>query len=124
MIVHDKNGKLPPSNPVRLFFPLYIGDYLADTMDLDLAEHGAYLLCLMSYWRKKGPLTPEEIRSIAKTEFQRISRFFILQDSMWHHKRVDFELAKAIRNHELSVQKAMKGVQARRRLGQLPTTPS
>lgn len=87
--------------------PLYVGDYLADTMHLTRDEHGAYLLLLMAYWRRGGPL-PDEAASLAAiahasieewmhTLCTRIKPFFHVVEGLWHHKRVDSELAKANR---------------------------
>ena len=78
-----------------IWMPLYIGDYAADTLSLSLAEHGAYLLALMAYWRKRGPLTQCEAESIMREHCPSIARFFQVQDGIWRHKRVEAELAIA-----------------------------
>lgn len=86
------------------WMPLYIGDYLADTMHLDGAAHGAYLLLLMHYWRN-GPLADDDrvLAGIARTDRKAWSRdvgpavrpFFTAQDGRLHQKRMDAERAKA-----------------------------
>lgn len=85
----------------RAWMPLFIGDYLRDTMDLSTLEHGAYLLLIMHYWQN-GSL-PETTAGLAKisrlpwSTFRdhesRLARFF--EQPGWRHKRIDAELAKA-----------------------------
>ena len=87
------------------WFPLYIADYLADTMVLTTIEHGAYLLLLMQYWRK-GPLPNDDKELAAITKVDRalwesevgpaVRKFFTLEcDGLLHQKRVDAEKKKA-----------------------------
>lgn len=85
------------------WMPLYLGDYLADTMHLNGAQHGAYLLLLMHYWRN-GPLPTDDaqLAMIAKTETKAwrgvgpvVRSFFTVNgDGKMHQKRMDQELSK------------------------------
>lgn len=86
-----------------MWMPLYIADYLADTMRLTTEQHGAYLLLLMDYWRS-GPLPDNDqvLASIARLPIDRwmetrglLLGFFSVSDGFWNHKRADAEMAKA-----------------------------
>jgi uncharacterized protein YdaU (DUF1376 family) len=88
------------------WMPLYVGDYLADTMHLNAVQHGAYLLLIMHYWRT-GPLPDNDgdLAAIARTERKVwreiapvIRRFFQVDGGYMHHKRIDQEREKAAIN--------------------------
>lgn len=96
-----------------IWMPLYIGDYIADTIDLSNSEHGAYLLAMMCYWRKSGPLEEYELESICKDDFERVSKFFQHKDGKWHHKRIDFELFESTRRSDAAKNRAEKASKAR-----------
>lgn len=87
------------------WIPFYFGDYLADTSDLSLAEHGAYLLLMAHYYSTGKPLDAHasvlhrvcrctddaERAAVARV----IERFFVMQIDAYHHKRIDEELGKS-----------------------------
>lgn len=84
--------------------PLYVGDYLSDTMHLDGAQHGAYLLLLMHYWRgSEIPNEEKKLASIARTSMKAwnthvgpaVMPFFTIEGGMLRQKRMDLELLKA-----------------------------
>lgn len=86
------------------WMPLYIGDYLADTMHLTREQHGGYLLLIMAYWRTGAPLRDDDgfLASIVKAtpaEWRKLrpalSEFFEVGDGLWRHKRIDKELSDA-----------------------------
>jgi len=87
------------------WMPLHIGEYQADTAHLTRDQHGAYLLLLMAYWRRGGPLPAHDGRlaAIAKAtapEWRKLrpilAEFFVERDGHWHQKRADAELQKAV----------------------------
>jgi uncharacterized protein YdaU (DUF1376 family) len=90
----------------KIWMPLYVADYLADTTRLSTEQHGAYLLLIMDYWRN-GPL-PDDDKTLAKiTKLSlrswRLNRTFIaplfsIGGGVWRHKRIDQELAEAAQN--------------------------
>ncbi len=91
--------------------PLYIGDYLADTGHLTTTQHGAYLLLLMHYWRKRElPTDDKQLAAIAKLPLriwldtkETLQAFFY---DGWKHKKVEAEL---FRRMEVSEKRAAAG---------------
>jgi len=86
----------------RAWMPLYIGDYLADTMHLNTLQHGIYLRLIMHYWEHGGlPTKQKELAAICDMDprgFRHharvVLRFF---SSDMKHKRIEAELARANR---------------------------
>jgi len=94
-----------------LWMPLNVGDYLADTGHLSTTQHGAYMLLIMHYWRKRGlPSSDRELAAIAKLTLRNwlnmretIQAFFF---DGWRHKRIEIELKKRM---EVSEKRAAAG---------------
>lgn len=93
---------------VTAWMPLWIGDYLADTMHLTAAQHGAYLLLLMAHWRRPEglPNDSEFLRQTAKmsreewsSEAKACLAFFTEKDGVLTHKRLVEEHSKAAAKH-------------------------
>jgi uncharacterized protein YdaU (DUF1376 family) len=95
----------------RPWMPLYVGDYLGDTGHLTTAQHGAYLLLMMHYWRK-GEL-PDDDRQLSQITKLPVNTWCeyrtTLQDFFyegWKHKRIDAELERMMR---VSAKRAIAG---------------
>jgi uncharacterized protein YdaU (DUF1376 family) len=110
------------ANSAKVWMPLYVGDYLADTGRLTTEQHGAYLLLILDY-RRNGAL-PDDDSILATTcrlsanawsmHSPVLRRFFTkAEDGLLHHKRIDAEIAKAQINLDVSVTRARKGAEAR-----------
>lgn len=104
------------------FMPLYVSDYLADTMHLSTAEHGAYLLLIMHYWRTGDGLTVDDaqlarISRCTSKNWQKmkpaILSFFVLIDGKYRHKRIDRQLSIAIERYQLQIDRGKSGAAKR-----------
>lgn len=108
------------SGPV--WMPFYVGDYVGDTLHLTRDQHGAYLLLILAYWQKGGPLQDddEQLAAIAKASLSQwqtlrkvMAKFFQIRRGFWHHKRIEAELA-AVQNTKIARQAAgLKGAEKR-----------
>jgi uncharacterized protein YdaU (DUF1376 family) len=83
------------------YMRLYPADYLADTAHLTAMQHGIYLLLIMNYWQRGGPLPNDDIRlariaRVSMRDWKRnrpeLEQFFTVEESHWRHLRVDTEL--------------------------------
>ena len=104
------------------WMPLYVADYLADTVALSCEEHGAYLLLIMDYWRRQGPL-PDDDAKLAKivrlparrwaVVRETVAEYFQVADGWWHHKRIEGELSKTARQYQRRVDQTKAATEAR-----------
>lgn len=97
------------------WMPLYIGDYLADTMHLTAEQHGAYLLLLMHQWRIGTlPNDDAQLAAIARvdpTAWKKrvgpvVRRFFEVTDAGLSQKRLAKERADAT---DITIKRAEAG---------------
>lgn len=110
------------SNRPDSFMPLWIGDYLADTMRLTRDQHGGYLLLIMDYWRQGEPLPDDDdaLAAITKSspaEWKKLrpvlAKFFEVADGKWTHGRIEHELSEAKEHYEAKIERAKKGASKR-----------
>lgn len=110
------------------WMPLYINDYLRDTRDLTIEQHGIYIKLLCLAWERGGGL-PHDNGFINRCVFNMhgnsfrtkvipiLERFFHLSDDgAWHQKRLDAELeiaAKISRKSKENAEKRWRNVRER-----------
>jgi uncharacterized protein YdaU (DUF1376 family) len=95
----------------RPWLPLYPADYLADTRDLDVAEHGAYVLLLMESW-ERGPL-PDDLNRLcrlaagARPETVRLvlERYWTRTDAGWTNARLERERVDGEARYQAKVER-------------------
>jgi uncharacterized protein YdaU (DUF1376 family) len=99
------------------WMPLYVGEYLADTTNLNTEQHGAYCLMLMAAWKRGGALPNDDsqLSAICKLSPARwrahrpvLTAFFRIEDDTLIHKRVTSERQKA---QAISEKKAEAGAE-------------
>jgi len=99
------------------FYKRYPGDYMRDTADLTLAQHGAYTLMLDHYYSTGEPLPKEGLYRICRAfeEDERkavdfiLSKFFTLTSSGYVSKRAEKELKSAADRAAIARENGKKG---------------
>jgi uncharacterized protein YdaU (DUF1376 family) len=104
-----------------IWMPVFIGDYLADTMHLSTEQHGAYLLLLFHLWRR-GSLRDEDavlakISGLGESAWSQhrpvLAEFFKIHDGLWQHGRVEKEKARVAATKQSKVKKAKLAASSR-----------
>lgn len=103
------------------YFEFYAGDYQRDTADLSLAEHGAFLMLLSTYYSTERPIPADNptlfrlVRAMDENEKASVisvaDRFFPVDpvDGMRHNARADREIAKARARIDLARENGKRG---------------
>jgi uncharacterized protein YdaU (DUF1376 family) len=104
-----------------IWMPVFIGDYLADTMHLSTEQHGAYLLLLFHLWRK-GSLRDDdaELAKISGLSTKAwsahrdvLAEFFKVGNGLWQHGRVEKERTRVAARQQAKASKAKLAASAR-----------
>ena len=110
------------NNKTDIWMPIFVGDYLSDTMHLTTEQHGIYFLLLLAYWKNRGPLSENRIKSISKTNSDSwtinkgiVEEFFDTNSipGKWVHHRVEKELKKALKRRQAAIDRGKKGMKSR-----------
>ena len=102
---------------VDIWMPIYIGDYLSDTMGFSATDHGCYLLLLMHYW-KQGKMSDNKrkLLKIACLESSQadildciLADYFEHKNGFYIQKRIEAELGNAKSRRETARINGKKG---------------
>jgi uncharacterized protein YdaU (DUF1376 family) len=99
------------------FMPLWVGDFLAKTGDLDAKEVGAYLLLLMAMWTRDGSLPDDQkkLQRIARIGrdwpkvWGAIGHYFTAKDGRITNDRLAAELSQVRAKREVNAQSGARG---------------
>lgn len=110
----------------RPWMPWYPGDFERDTRHLSPEKVGVYVRLINHYWSKgKLPKDEEELANIGGIDLikwstirQSIADLFVIHlDGVWTHKRIESELAKALK---ISVERKLASNKALEAKGKRP----
>ncbi len=98
-----------------IWMPLYVNDYLGDTMDLEAEGHGIYLLLMFNLWKKAVlPSDMNKLKRMTRTDNEELlleilDDYFELTDKGYVQNRVIEELNKANERKEKASENGKKG---------------
>lgn len=84
------------------FMPLWVSDFVGDTLDLDAKEIGAYMLILMTLWQRQGTLPNDQkkLQRVARigrdwpNVWASLEGYFIIEGGEISNARISKELHK------------------------------
>lgn len=97
--------------------PLWVSDFVGDTLDLDAKEIGAYMLILMTMWGRDGylPSDAKKLQRVARCGrdwprvWASISHYFTIEGDRVTQKRLLKELQKVASKREVNAQNGALG---------------
>lgn len=102
--------------------PLWVSDFLGDTLDLDAAEIGAYMLLLMAQWNRGGASLPADAQKLKRVArcgrnwpkvWGAISRYFEEDEDGVYSKRARLESQIVAAKSEVNRQNGALGGRAK-----------
>lgn len=112
-----------PPKDARQWMPFYVGAYLKNTMALTTEQHGAYLLLILAYWHRQGPLVDDDegLAAICRLPIARwramrpkLETYFLTQKGVWKQARIEAEICKARKVIQVAETNGKKGGRPRK----------
>jgi len=103
------------------FMPLWVADFVGDTLDLDAKEVGAYMLILMTMWGRGGTL-PNDAKKLQRVArcgrdwakvWAAIEHYFTVEGDTISQARLTRELQKVAAKREVNAQSGARGGRAK-----------
>ena len=100
------------------FMPLWVSDFLGDTLDLDAAEVGAYMLLLMAQWNRDGNSLPDDHKKLQRVArcgrnwtrvWGQIERYFERDDDGIYSKRLRLEAQNVAAKRAVNAHNGARG---------------
>tara|TARA_R110000782_G_scaffold218427_1_gene305813 strand:- start:29437 stop:30273 length:837 start_codon:yes stop_codon:yes gene_type:complete len=104
------------------FMPLWVSDFLGDTLDLDATEIGAYMLLLMAQWNRDGESLPDDVKKLQRVArcgrswtkvWGNIGRFFTTDENGIYSKRLRLEAQNVAAKRQVNAHNGALGGSAK-----------
>lgn len=101
--------------------PLWVSDFIGDTLELDAKQIGAYMLLLMAMWQHGGtlPADPKKLQRVARIGrdwpkvWADLERFFQVENGKISNKRLTLELHRVAAKRALNAHAGALGGRAK-----------